>query len=131
VKIEDFAELFPTGSRVICDPPPMDTDEDWLVVIKDPATSRRVNEFLLESGFTPTLGDNYADLTEFRSWKKGDLNYIVTADQEVARKYRLATQVAKHLNLQKKIDRIVVFHAIIRGKSPRVVIEQYPQFVEV
>jgi hypothetical protein len=43
-------DILPTGSRVICDPPPMDTDEDYLCLV-DTGVVNKFIEDLTDHGF--------------------------------------------------------------------------------
>lgn len=102
------------GSRITCNPPPTDTDEDVLLLTDD------LNTLIgdcIEAGFKRD-GDVTASYpTEFVSLRSGTINFIVTDNEEFYRKFMLATHVCKFLNLQGKLDRICVFQAILYGKE--------------
>lgn len=154
-------EILPTGSRIICSPPPTNTDEDYLLLV-DTATVNKLEERLVQEGFihggsfdsrvtqatifSPEINtDNtiiysaswdikkyvskhkkkiLPDLTEFpdlsnkdklgifHSWKKDDLNLILTCSVEYFENFSKATRLAKTLNLINKQDRIFLFEAI-------------------
>lgn len=107
----------PCGSRVTCRPAPMNTDEDWLVDIHWSFWSKAaaVRSVLVDHGFRKE-GKTYEGQGQaFESWRKGEVNLIVTPDAEFARKHRLATHVCKKLNLLNKEDRVLVFQAILYG----------------
>lgn len=173
-----------TGSRVICNPPPVDTDDDYLFLV-DTAAIKSLEEKLVEEGFiqagsmdpnneieyqylwsknnsgeihedifhtdtgypigyktgtytllsiTPlpkkstqaknleewpdyqNLGENHSHL--FHSWKKDQLNFILTASLEYFENFYRATILAKKLNLLKKEDRITLFEAIVNDRWP-------------
>jgi hypothetical protein len=105
------------GSRVTVTPPPMDTDEDWLVVISpsQAAISNAVG-ILAEAGYE-WEGDteHYQDVAgnTFMSWRKGNVNLIVTANADFAHKHHVATALCKRLNLAGKQDRLAVFQAVL------------------
>lgn len=118
--LEEFVEFVePTGSRVICNPPPMDTDEDFLVKLKPNISLKFFEQQMQFEGFEGSSGDMY-DLDEaiFVSLRKEEANLIVTTDQEFFDKMVLATAVAKRLNVMKKSDRIMLCNAIVRGEHP-------------
>lgn len=119
--LEEFVEkVEPTGSRVICNPPPMDTDEDFLVKLKPNVSLKFFEQQMQFEGFEGSSGDMYdLDKTIFVSLRKEEANLIVTTDQEFFDKMVLATAVAKRLNVMEKKNRIMLFNAIVRGEAPR------------
>ena len=103
----------PTGSRYICNPPVLNTDNDtvFLVVPGDYELG------LIEEGFiTKDSEIEYDTRGLFQSWRKGIDNYIVTTDQRFYEDYVLATEGAKALNLTKKDDRIKLFKSIFAAR---------------
>ena len=107
---ESYAlERHPTGSRYICSPPPMDTDDDTVVL-----ALRGYEEALIANGFDSQSTDLEYDMQgDFVSWRRGDENFIVTTDEQFYRKFVKATKIAKALNLMEKGDRITLFQAIL------------------
>lgn len=119
------AEILPTGSRVICNPPPVDTDRDYLLYCY-PENVERVEDALKIVGFKiggsmnqrkkKPLDDVECTLANkpymFHSWKKGDLNLIVTVSREYFERFTFSTNIAKDLNLMDKRDRIMLFENI-------------------
>lgn len=103
---------YKTGSRVICDPAPEDTDEDWVIY---PENYQHYVDDLLSDGWETYNNVNYVGEL-FTSLRKGDLNYIVVSTGEMYNKFVLATKVAKRLNLLKKEERILLFQAILYNK---------------
>lgn len=109
------------GSRVTCNPPPVDTDQDVLVLIA-PEQGHLFGE-LLSSGFdidgsaVRDPSDHLAGDGTFQSFSKGDLNLIITQDPLFAQRFLAATSVAKKLNLLDKADRIDLFQAVLYGNS--------------
>lgn len=107
------AQVNQTGSRYICDPPVLDTDDDWLVYSKDRFGD--VESLLAAENFSTQSQDYGGPRSRFTSWRKGDLNLIVTGDSEFAKKHRLATEICKHMNLLDKEDRIAIFQRVLYG----------------
>ena len=98
------------GSTITCDPPVTGTDIDVLVLVKerDASTLGKLG-FDLENGgahYEPSEGD-------FNSWRRGDLNLIVTDSLGFYNAFFLATKVAKTLNLLRKEDRVTLFQAVL------------------
>lgn len=109
----------PVGSRVTCNPPPMDTDEDWLV-LTDPERFQDL-ELVLLVDFGMEFGGSrvhaggclVGDADSFQSYTYGEINVIATASQEFFDKFMHATAEAKRLNLLDKSDRIALFQKIL------------------
>lgn len=99
----------PVGSRYTCSPPPMNTDEDWLVFLKDVATHLNLEIM----GFTAEGDDRYGDMENFRSYRRDDLNLIVTVKSDFYHSFLVATETAKRFNLLRKHDRIALFRAVL------------------
>lgn len=106
------------GSRVTCDPPPVGTDQDVLILIK-PGQLAQTWDALRGPGwsrggsdvsFPPERG---ADDSPFASFKLGDWNLICTDDEVFYARFFAATSVAKRLNLLRKPDRIALFQAVL------------------
>ncbi len=113
------AAVEPCGSRVTCEPPPVDTDEDWLVQLLD--NDRKVSDAvstLTQNDFRWEGSEHYQSAAgTFMSWRKGNLNLIVTRDAGFAGRHRAATSICKRLNLLRKEDRIAVFQAVLYGNA--------------
>ena len=116
------AIVVPVGSRVTCNPPPTDTDEDYLVLVKDkPAAVAGLKALGFEYSADPEKMAKYEAMNETAQWSFtslwfGDVNYIVTDSQFFFERFLTATHVCKKLNLLDKADRIMVFEAV-RGGS--------------
>jgi hypothetical protein len=116
---QDCLEIFATGSRVICNPAPTDTDQDYVVLVK-PGLFWEVIESLADNGYD-VGGSQVFDITEetprddesFLSWKRGDVNYIVTESKTLFDDFVHATNIAKKLNLLDKQQRIDLFQIIL------------------
>lgn len=110
----------PVGSRVTCDPPPMNTDYDVLVLVSE-KDKRHMDEYALPLGYVKggsidaTINYPATPHSRFISYRKGDTNLIVTSDVEFFNRFMAATKVAKQLNLLKKSDRIALFQAVLYG----------------
>lgn len=110
----------PCGSRVTCDPAPIDTDQDYLVEV--PNEHDRISRtvcILSEADFGWEGGEHYqmAAAGDFMSWRHGEINLIVTANAGFAQRHRAATSVCKRLNLLSKPDRIALFQAVLYGNE--------------
>lgn len=116
--------IFPSGSRVICNPPPTDTDEDFVVLCKPSVCAFDILEHLEGLGYTTSSGkDEYADMGDFdnhegfMSFKKGEINYILTQSVEMYEGFMLATVEATEKNLLDKGERIKVFRKHLYGEE--------------
>jgi hypothetical protein len=111
-------EMEYVGSRVTCNPPPTDTDEDILILTDNMPTIQRAlkkdgwdgTEMYISDDGTSTTGDFY-------SMRKGEINLIITQEKEFYDKFTLASFVCKTLNVMAKKDRITVFQAILYSKK--------------
>lgn len=121
VEQQDFKKFFvsvePVGSRITCDPAPQNTDEDYLCYI-GPLDQANLNKNLERIGFDAESMATYEDDSGehnavFMSYRRDDVNLIVTAKKEFFDKFMLATYVAKTLNLLQKEQRITLFQAIL------------------
>ena len=105
----------PTGSRVICTPPVLDTDNDWLVFVPDGLRQTAI-DFLATSGATNVHGQEaYSDGVCFRH---GDVNPILIWDYEAFYRWVTATYWAHRFNLTDKKDRIALFSAVVDRVVP-------------
>ena len=113
---DDILEKKPTGSFYICDPQVLNTDKDYIVLVKDLNTS--VTK-LTDVGYLPSIcdSDEYDLEAEggFMCYRKDDINLIVTEDEKFFTKFWEATCVAKQLNLKDKHDRIYLFKYVLYG----------------
>lgn len=102
-----YTQIQYTGSAFICDPPVLNTDVDFLLLIKN---EDEFHDWCLEEDFETNYGDYPLD--EFRSYKRGNVNLIITTSSEWYRKFQRATMLAKELNLLHKPHRIALFNFI-------------------
>ena len=111
----------PTGSRFICDPPVLDTDDDWIILVEDLEYAKykaaRLDWYSAGSGYYRE-GSDHEELGPFVSMRhsEGNSNYIFTDDAEFYDRYVAATLLAKKYNLLNKADRIQLFHAVLYGE---------------
>lgn len=110
----------PVGSRVTCDPPPMDTDEDHLILIESEDLAAALDA-LADDGYvahTPR-GRYYHESSgrpsEFVSVRKGEINLLITSKDKFFRRFIAATSIAKRFNLMDKEDRVALFQAVLYG----------------
>lgn len=110
----------PVGSRIVCNPPPTDTDQDWLCLLHDNITYDAICDPLAEEGWIRGGSTTaiYGSKPKFYSWTMGEDNIILTKDEEYFSKYLEATAICKEKNLLDKKERIKVFKKIL-GKSPK------------
>lgn len=107
-------EAIPMGSRFVCDPPVMDTDIDYCLY-----SPVGIDSILTEMGFDSNGFAAYRKGVNdgvFTSWRRGDINLVVTHDTESFEKYKIATHICKKLNVRSKPDRIMVYDAVILGQ---------------
>lgn len=109
MKFEDTVfRSYPTGSRYICNPAPKDTDNDTVFLVNGYYDWASI---LLEDGWEDC--GQYDKGGDFRSFRKGEENYIVTENDNFFSNYVKATTAARALNLLEKQDRITLFQAIM------------------
>lgn len=109
---------FESGSRVICDPPPTDTDHDFVIYTDSKSESRRELEAL---GYTRSNKDYKASKTDpfamynsFDSYRHtdNDHNLIVVFGTGDFKRWKVATQLATLLNVTDKDKRVALFRAV-------------------
>lgn len=107
------------GSRYTVDPPPTDTDEDWLVLIPEKHFKNGTAlQALSENGFYPDNPNEHyrADESTFNSWRgPGKLNVLITANRDWHNRFLAATSLAKKYNLKTRPERVELFQAVLYG----------------
>ena len=111
----------PTGSRVTCNPAPTETDADYLVQAPNDVAALSAVVCVIEGeGFSQDgATEHYQDVTGdgFLSWRRDEINLIVTKNPLFAKRHRAATALCRHLNLMEKDDRIALFQAVLYGNK--------------
>ena len=119
---------FQTGSRVICNPPVMDTDEDYVFIWSGETDAR-----LREAGYIVSQeveGKKYRNSSVIQAYRKGNVNLIAVADETNYERWYLATRVATKMNLLDKTHRVILFQLITEGRIRDTDIELYYQPME-
>jgi hypothetical protein len=106
-----IAKFQATGSRYICNPPVTNTDEDYIVLIN----GSDAVQYLKSLGFVPSINDDYNNMSKdrFVSFRRGDINLIVTSSAWFYNNFVKATELAKEFNLTDKKHRIMLFEALL------------------
>jgi hypothetical protein len=114
--------ITPVGSRVTCVPAPTSTDEDYLALVQPGESYDILMSALSADGWE--LGGSFGPAGErnspFQSFRAGDLNLIVTDDEDFHNKFLVGTALAKRLNVLDKADRKAIFQAVLYGKEHNV-----------
>lgn len=111
--------IFHGGSRVMCVPPPMDTDDDYVILTKPGknvafcAALSREGWALGGSDFLHTNGES-----PFKSFSMGDVNLIVSGEVEWYEKMLVATRLCTNFNIVDKQTRIKIFQGVVYGVAP-------------
>jgi hypothetical protein len=105
------AQIFPTGSRYVCNPPVLTTDIDFIVYYK-----HNLAEDIYYNSYTISNSTEYmcaGQEDKFISYRNGILNLIVTSDADFADGYLIATHICRRFNLRLKEERVIV-HRVAR-----------------
>lgn len=103
------AKIHPCGSRYVCDPAVMNTDIDFLIYNKTGCSA-----VLAVAGYKRSSDEmKYADEKQFKTYRKGWVNLIVTQSLTFATGFHTATYICKRWNVLNKDKRILV-HAAFR-----------------
>lgn len=116
VKEGTFLATHPTGSRYTCNPSVENTDEDYICLVSSIKGIEKDLEGFSIDGSVPT-DEQVSSEDTFVSFKRGNLNLIVTEDVNFYDKFVKCTRVAKNLNLLKKEDRITLFQFGLYGNT--------------
>ncbi|UFK09528.1 hypothetical protein [Xanthomonas phage DES1] len=123
-KARSIVGYFKSGSSFVCDPPVQDTDEDYVIFTFNLANLRLELESL---GYTYSnkdiekykLGktDPFAMYNSFDSYRHPDNrhNLICVSNELDFTRWKVATLLAKQLNVLDKHNRISLFRAIRSG----------------
>lgn len=103
------------GSRRTCNPPPTDTDDDILILASERWSPRHgLKDFKLDNPSTHYRPEEKT----FNSWRRGNINLIITKSPEFFTKFVNATALAKSMNLMRKEDRVTLFKFVLYGEVP-------------
>lgn len=105
---ELYQQVAQTGSSYTCNPPVTDTDIDFVIYSQD---WDKLHDWCEKNAFKTNFEDY--ELEEFRSYKRGIINLIVTNDATFYRRFVKATELAKQLNLLDKQQRIDIFDFVM------------------
>jgi hypothetical protein len=119
-----FTEWRGTGSRFICNPPVMNTDTDFVCLIK--GSNSETFETLYRLDYKLMQGNpEYevlarAETYPFYGGEEGRINLIVCRQPDMYRKWVRATEIATEFNLTERQDRLDLFR-IIRNSEVKYV----------
>jgi hypothetical protein len=122
--IIECCRVIPVGSRITCDPPVLDTDQDFLVLWpqdryeRDDLINRLQGEGWELDGSFSRDEDNRSDPDHrFVSYSRERVNLITTCSPLFFRRFLAASSVAKRFNLLTKDDRIALFQAVLYANA--------------
>lgn len=102
------------GSRVTCSPPPVGTDQDYLIYVVSSAADGLIS-YLAQDGWEPCSGslmDSELSMSGWTSFRRGEENIIMTWVLDFYESFLFATEIAKALNLMNKEDRVILFQTV-------------------
>jgi hypothetical protein len=108
------------GSRVSCNPPPTDTDRDILCLVAIATEFAAVAEaagFEVAGSVPVDNIDPYKVISRWASFRRGEINLIVTDDPSFASLFMVATRLATRFNLMDRNDRVALFQAVLYGNG--------------
>lgn len=117
----NMSGFFASGSRVICSPPPEDTDEDYVLHTPNKKALQKELEalgYVLSSKdmekYKAGNTDPFAMYNSFDAYRHPDNkhNLIVVSNQSDFKMWKVATLLARDLNLTDKAERIALFRVI-------------------
>lgn len=107
---ELFVMSFPTGSRYICNPPVLDTDNDEMFLVY---SLDETHDVLTKNGWARCGNSEYALDGKWAAYRKGFDNALITDDYDHYTKFEAATELAKKRNLLTKTSRCILFDIIV------------------
>lgn len=116
-------EIIAVGSRVTCNPPVINTDQDFLVFVNNHemeaalAQLGQLDYCLDGSVVEDTMGVLLGKFHSFSN-EENNVNIIMTGDMEFYNLFLQATVLCKYLNLLMKEERVAVFQTILYGVAP-------------
>lgn len=116
--IKGQKKYFPTGSRIICDPPVLDTDIDYVILVEN---KNKFEKEIFQIGFRDSSHNtlcNYLNIkSEFNSYKRDQINLIITESESFYNKFFTFTNEARLRNLTKKSDRVALCKSFLYGTN--------------
>ena len=112
--IPGYVDSYATGSQVICNPIPLDADEDHVVFTKRLWAAVRYledREYIAEGSMAEE------ECRGFVSMRKEKVNLILTQDLTFFSRFVHATDEARAQNLLEKKDRIALFQRFLYSKN--------------
>lgn len=108
--------IYQTGSSIICDPPVLNTDIDYVIYTDN---FDELDKFLLKNEFKTSCKDKEEydlNVDGMNCYRRDNINLIVVNDYDFYIKWVNATKLAKKLNLKDKKDRITLFQFVLYGE---------------
>lgn len=108
-------DIYAVGSRRTCSPPPMDTDDDYLVYASNDPELKTASLALTADGWQKCPVGKYKFHNgdgEFISFRREEKNLIVTPYPAFIEKFLLASHVAKDANILSKSGRVSCFNMV-------------------
>lgn len=107
--------IFEVGSRTIPDGYSDKSDWDFLVFSPKP-----IARIISGIGYDLEVGGAHYDPAEgiFNSWRKGDVNIILTCDINFKEKFLHASKMAFELGLKDRDSRVKLFRKELYGEEP-------------
>jgi len=114
-KLLPEAEIYPTGSRYVCDPPVMNTDIDFVIYSTDKTVKERIIKFGYKdtTNNEPTYHFQYEGY-EFTAFRKRTVNLTLTHSKKFIDRHVVATHICKRKNVRNKLRRVFI-HEAVRG----------------
>lgn len=109
IKITEVKDAFYGGSRVICNPPPTNTDCDIVLLV---TSIRSFEKDLHFEWATPASSDYAGEGDTFRTYRRDEYNLMVFDDPTEYGAVLGATALAQHLNIQDKQTRYALFEKV-------------------
>lgn len=124
---EWVAAVVPVGSRVTCNPPPTNTDQDLLVLVETQDELYDFEEKLLQWDWESESESYKENAAQFNSWRKlvdgTEYNIILTAKVDWFDTFLDATFSCKEKNLLSKEERIAEFAKFFGPKEEKPKVE--------
>lgn len=101
--------VYPIGSKFTCNPPVLNTDEDWMVFLPDGYDTQEFERL----GWSHCL-NGYID-GDFTAMRLGSINAVITKHRDIFENGIKGAKICTKLNLLEKEDRTYVFQ-VCRGE---------------